>query len=73
MDFTEMFYLKASRRYIVGKYHPPFKDRFWFGFATFEDAIKWLRENGFKILPTIHKKKRKFPSHKSKKSSGEKP
>jgi len=61
MDFTKMFYLKASRRYVLGIYQPPFKGRRWFGFSTFEDAIKWLKENGFKILPTIHRKTPKIP------------
>lgn len=56
MDLTHLFYLKASRRYLMGNYQPVFKGRRWFGFPTFEDAIRWLKENGFKILPKIHRK-----------------
>lgn len=59
MDLTKQFYLKASRRYLMGLYQPSFKGRRWFGFETFEDIIKWLKENKFKILPKIHKKGRR--------------
>jgi len=55
MDFTRLLYLPVSRRYVPGGYQPSFEGNRWFGFSTFEDAIKWLKENGFKILPNIHR------------------
>lgn len=59
MDFTRMIYIRASRRWIVDGYQPPFQGRRWFEFDTFEEAIQWLKENDFKILPNIHRSRRR--------------
>jgi len=59
MDFTEMVYLPASRRYIMGRYQPLYLGKLWFEFDTFEEAIEWLKKNRFKILPNVHRKLRR--------------
>lgn len=60
LDFTELFWLSQSRRYIMGRYQPIYLEKQWFGFDSFEDVITWLKENKFKIFHPRHKKKRVF-------------
>jgi len=50
LDFHELFWLKASRRYFIGRYQPIFQDKRWFGFSSIQEAKEWLKTNDFKIL-----------------------
>ena len=49
MDIWSMYFLRRSRRYMFGV------GREAYGFDTFEDCIKFLRDSGFKIIHPRHK------------------